>query len=97
VKAKTCTRRNVTLSLPIELIEEITVLAAQREISISALLQAQFEKLLLEQKERLAATNRLKEIMDTAPNRGVMGNVTWKREDLYDRHERWLFKPNILD
>jgi plasmid stability protein len=86
VKAKT--HRNVTLSLPEDLLKQIKILAAQKDTSISALMREQLELLIPEEEQRLAAANRLIERMTQAKDRGVMGKVTWTREDIYDRHER---------
>lgn len=55
---------------------------------MSALVKEQLEKLLPDEEQRIAAASRLVDRMDRARDLGVMGNVTWTREDLYDRNER---------
>jgi plasmid stability protein len=85
---KTKTHRNVTLSLPEDLLKQIKILAAQKDTSISALMRERLELLIPEEEQRLAAANRLIERMSQATDRGVMGKVNWTREDIYDRNER---------
>jgi len=77
-------KRNITLSLPIELIQQLKILAAQRDTSISALLTEQAQLIVDAPDERAQATARLIELMENAQSYGVVGTSKWSREDAYD-------------
>ena len=82
-------RRNVTLSLPEPLLRRFRVCAAKRNQSMTALMTVAIQKELeTESKdgEREKAKRRLIQRMEKGWDLGTGGRITWKREDLCDRH-----------
>lgn len=75
--------RNITLSLPDELIRRAKVLAAQRETSVSALVASLLAQLTggVEDYDRLWAEEET--MMASGPLR--IGPITWGRADLHER------------
>jgi hypothetical protein len=75
--------RNITLSLPSELIRRAKVVAAQRETSISAMVATLLRSAVgdVEDHEQVWAEEA------RAMDAGILkiGEVTWTRDDLYDR------------
>lgn len=77
-------KRNITLSMPNELIQQLKILAAQRDTSISALLIEQAQRIVPTPADR---ANSLMDLMNNAKDRGIGGKITWTRDEIYDRHE----------
>lgn len=75
-------KRNITIQLDEEVIQEAKVLAAKRGTSVSALLARNLARETAAARRYEDAKQRALEAMDGAIDRG---GVTWKREDLYDR------------
>jgi hypothetical protein len=75
-------KRNVTLQLDDEVIQNAKVQAARRGTSLSSLLAHYVTKMSAELERYEQARLHALEAMDQAADRG---GVTWKREDLYDR------------
>lgn len=78
-------KRNITLSLPVSLLKQIKVVAAQRETSVSALIAEQLQMIVPHNND---PSKQLLDLMANAPDRGTGGKITWTREEIYDRHER---------
>jgi hypothetical protein len=78
-------KRNITLSLPVSLLKQIKVVAAQRETSVSALIAEQLQKLVPPSEESVKS---MADLIASAPNSGFGEKVPWTREEIYDRHER---------
>jgi hypothetical protein len=75
--------RNITLSMPEELIRRAKVESAKRDLSISALVRRTLERELPPEKERSAeALRRFLALSEKHPIR--MRKKLWKREDLYE-------------
>lgn len=78
------TLRNITLSLPVELIREAKVYAAQRDSSLNALVKDFLEQTVSREARMLAAGTRILEITARGPYTSVdPGSI--KREEAYDR------------
>lgn len=75
--------RNITLSLPDELVRKAKVLAAQRDTSVSALVASLLEHLV----DRSSGYDEAWADEEAAMTRGVLevGEVTWSRSDLHER------------
>lgn len=75
--------RNVTLSLPDELVRKAKVLAAQRDTSVSALVASLLEHLV----DDASGYDDLWASEEAVMTRGVLrvGEVTWSRSDLHER------------
>lgn len=77
-------RRNVTLSLPEELLRRARVLAAEQDRSLTSLVEEKLQALV----ERNETYNRVWEqvFRDIEQDSGMrIGEITWTREDLHDR------------
>lgn len=77
-------RRNVTLALPEELLKRARVLAAQRDTSLTSLVEEYLARLLERENDydRVwdAEIAAMKEDSDMR-----VGEITWTRDDLHDR------------
>jgi metal-responsive CopG/Arc/MetJ family transcriptional regulator len=78
-------KRNVTLSLPVDLLQKLRVMAAKRNVSMSSLMTGAISKTILDEDDTEIRTKRMIERMKKSPGRGVGDNITWKREEIYDR------------
>lgn len=76
--------RNITISLPEDLLRKFRVYAAERDQSMTELLANAITKMIADGPDVEERTRRMIERMENAPARGS-GEITWKREDLYDR------------
>jgi len=78
-------RQNITLSLPLALLRRVKRLAAEREISVSALMAEALEQ-LSDQGDRLAAARRRSLAAMAAPaSLGSRGRAAASRESLHER------------
>ena len=77
--------QNVTLSLPEPLLRKFRVYAAERNQSMTALMAEAIRKLMDEDNPLEAAKRRLIKQIHNAPDWGTGGNITWTRDQLYDR------------
>ena len=78
-------KQNVTLSLPVGLLQKVRVMAAKRNVSMSSLMTSAISKLILSEDDYDARAKRAIERMKNAPNRGVGDKITWTREEVHDR------------
>lgn len=77
--------RNITLSLPREILREVKVLAARRDTSVSRLLTESLEELVQKDREYERAKNRSVEMMEVGRDLGTGGNISWRRDELHER------------
>ena len=76
-------KRNITLSMPEELIRKAKIEGAKRDLSISALVREALEKDLRAHDDGKKALRRF---LNLAKKRPIeMPEKLWKREDLYER------------
>ena len=76
--------RNITLTMPAELVRRARILAAQRDTSVSALVV----ELLQEQLEDATEEDSLWAIEEAAMATGIgmrVGDLTWTRDELHER------------
>jgi hypothetical protein len=78
------TTRNITLSMPEELVRQAKVAAAQRDMSVSALVARLLEQLVgdVRDDEQVWADER--RLMDEGIGMQV-GDVAWTRDELHER------------
>jgi hypothetical protein len=76
--------RNVTISLPAELLRAARIFAAERDTTLNALLREMLQDRLDKEGRMRAAVRRMLEIADEEP-RSPVDPGSFRREDLYDR------------
>lgn len=77
--------RNITLSLPAELLRRIKRMAAERDTSVSAMLTEALTRLADEDRRYSAARKRALAAMRSARSLGTGGRRTWSRDELHER------------
>jgi hypothetical protein len=78
-------RRNVTLSLPEPLLRRFRVYAAERNQSMTRLMEDAIRNLMVEDRSRAKAQKRFLERIRNAPDRGTGGVIRWTRDELHER------------
>ena len=78
-------RQNVTLSLPVDTLRRLKVLAAQRNTSISRMLTERLEEILQRDDEYERATRRILSHFEQGFDLGTQGRRTWTRDELHER------------
>ena len=76
------TKQNVTIQLDGEVIREAKVLAARRGTSLSAMLAAELQRLVVEDERYEAARRRAEASLSHVRARG---GRRWTRDEIYDR------------
>ena len=77
--------RNITLSLPDQLLRDVKVVAAQKGTSVSALMTAILTELVQRETGYAAARERSLARMKRGFHLGTGGNITWSRDELHER------------
>ena len=77
--------RNITLSLPREVLVEAKVLAARRGTSVSALLRGALYELVERESGYAEARERSMATLDRGWDLGTGGEIGWGRDELHDR------------
>lgn len=77
--------RNVTLSIPREILHKAKMLAVQRETSLCRLLTEVLEDLVAREDRYAAAARSHQERLDRGLDLGTGGLLAWRREDLHER------------
>lgn len=77
--------RNITLSLPEELLREVKVLAARRQTSVSALLAGMLREAVEREAGYALARRREMEALERGLDLGTGGEIRWSREELHER------------
>ncbi len=77
--------RNVTLSLPADLVRRVKVLAAQRDTSISRIMTEALEGLVSREEGYRTAQRRHLALLKRGLDLGTHGRPTWTRESLHER------------
>jgi hypothetical protein len=78
-------KRNITLSLPRDLLRRIKLLAASRDTSISALMVEALARLADEDRRFSAARRRALAALRAVRSLGTDGRPTWSRDELHER------------
>lgn len=79
------THRNVTLSLPVRVLRELKIIAAQRQTSISQLVTQALEELATREDGYTRARHRHLAWLEEAPDLGTGGVILGTREALHER------------
>jgi hypothetical protein len=77
--------RNITLSLPRELLRQIKRLAADRDTSVSAMMIEALKSLADEDRRYSSARKQALAALRTARSLGTGGRRTWSRDELHER------------
>ncbi len=77
--------RNVTLSLPDDLLRRAKVLAAQRDTSISRLLTEALTTIVAREEGYTQAQRQHLALLRRGLNLGTRGRASWTREALHER------------
>jgi hypothetical protein len=76
--------RNITLSMPAELVRRAKVLAAQRDMSVSSLVARLLEQLVGDVRDYDEVWELERQMMSAGCGLRV-GPITWSRDELHDR------------
>ncbi len=79
-------KTNLTLQLDTDVVQRARIVAAKRGTSVSALVAKELDALVNREDRYEAARQRAFDLLDRAKPRG---GRTWRRDDLYDRVERY--------
>lgn len=77
--------RNITVSLPEEVLEEAKVIAVRRRTSVSALLRGMLDDLVAEETGYRQAEASFLEAMREGFDLGTNGEISWSRDELHER------------
>jgi hypothetical protein len=77
--------RNVTLSLPKELLYRAKRVALERNTSLSGLLLQALTAIVEQEEDYAGASRRHMQAMQSAPDLGTGGQSRWRRDDLHER------------
>lgn len=77
--------QNITLSIPRPLLKRAKRLAAEREMSVSALMTEALARLTDRERRYSTARKRALAAMKSARSLGTRGRRTWTRDELHER------------
>lgn len=77
--------RNITLSLPQDLLKRVKRLAAEKETSVSALMGEALARLADEDRRYSGARKRALAALGSARSLGTGGCRVWSRDELHER------------
>ena len=75
--------KNITLAIDETVLEEARIYAAKRNTSVNGLVRDFLEGIAKQEDRTERARRRLRELAERSTLE--VGDVTWKRDDLYDR------------
>ena len=75
--------KNITLAIDEAVLEEARIYAAKRNTSVNGLVRDFLEGIAKQEDRTERARRRLRELAERSTLE--VGEVTWKRDDLYDR------------
>ncbi|MGI8550975.1 MAG: ribbon-helix-helix domain-containing protein [Dehalococcoidia bacterium] len=78
-------QRNVTVSLPAELLREVRHMAVDRGVSLSRFIALLLEQQVEERQQYEAAKDRQVSLLRIGLPLGTQGRVGWSRGDLHER------------
>ena len=82
---KSVKTRNVTLSIPDDLLRQLKVVAAKQDTSISAMLARALRQIVDEQDGYAEAQRQMLRDLRKGYNLGTHGHIGWTRDDLHER------------
>ncbi len=77
--------RNITLSLPEDVLREVKVVAARKGTSVSALLAGALSEIVERESGYAAAKERSLAALDAERDLGTGGEISWGRDELHER------------
>lgn len=77
--------RNITLSIPSEILRKVKLLAVRRDTSVSRLLSQTLERLVEQEDAYAHARQRHLRLLDQSVDLGTGGRATAKRDELHER------------
>jgi len=77
--------RNITLSLPEDVLREVKVVAARRGTSVSALLAGALSEIVERESGYAAAKERSLAALGGGRDLGTGGEIRWSRDELHER------------
>lgn len=77
-------RQNITLSLPADILKRAKLFATRRNTSLSQLVAKLLEENLQEDEYQIAMARHLA-LMERPEGLGVVGEITWTRDELHER------------
>lgn len=77
-------QQSITLSLPVDILKRAQLTAARRKTSLSQLVTKLLEESLEEDEYQLAMAQHFT-LMEQPEGLGVVGEVTWTRDELHER------------
>ena len=77
--------RNFTMALPESMLKDVKLLAVKKNTSVTKLMIYAMERLLAESNEYEQAKGNALRLLEQAFDLGTNGNITWSREELYER------------
>ncbi len=78
-------QRNVTVSLPVELLREVRHMAVDRGVSLSRFIALLLEQQVEERQRYEAARDRQVSLLRLGLPLGTQGQVVWSRGELHER------------
>lgn len=78
-------KRNITLSLSVDLIREAKHVAVERGVSLSGLLGGFLEQMIKEERAYARSANRMRARLKRGINMGTGGRPGWTRDELHER------------
>lgn len=77
--------RNFTMALPESMLKDVKLLAVKKNTSVTKLMIYAMERLLAESNEYEQAKGNALRLLEQGFDLGTNGNITWSREELYER------------
>jgi predicted transcriptional regulator len=77
--------RNVTLSIPQELLRQLKITAAKQDTSLSAMLTRALQQIIDEESGYADAQRRMLKDLRKGYDLGTHGKISWTRNDLHER------------
>lgn len=77
--------RNITLSLPEEVLRRAKIMAVERDVSLSRMLAQMLEELVEGESGYTLARERNLALLEEGRDLGTGGSVTWSRDELHER------------
>ncbi len=79
------TNRNITLSLPEDVLRAAKILAVNRQTSVSRLVADVLKEMVERESGYALARQRQMALMEEGLNLGTYGKTTWTRDELHER------------
>jgi hypothetical protein len=77
--------QDITLSLPKDILCKVKLIAARRQVPLSALLTEVLTEVITKEEAYTSAKQRHLAWLERGANLGIGGSIQWQREDLHER------------